>query len=51
MKPRRRTGYLDYAVAGKVIFPLLLVSEGMLSTIIDASEDGEVKLIHKLRRA
>ncbi|MGN7760438.1 hypothetical protein [Paenibacillus sp. 22594] len=51
MKPRRRTGYLDYAVMDNVIFPLLLVNEALFSALIDASDKGKVELIHKQRKA
>ncbi|OKP97766.1 hypothetical protein [Paenibacillus sp. P46E] len=51
MKPRRRTGYLDYAVMDNVIFPLLLADEALFGTLIDASDKGMVELVHKQRSA
>ncbi|AIQ45641.1 hypothetical protein R70723_06860 [Paenibacillus sp. FSL R7-0273] len=50
MKPRRLSGYLDYAVKDNVIFPLLLVNEALFSALIDANEAGTVQIIHRQRK-
>lgn len=50
MRKRRKTGYLDYALIGNVIYPLLLVNETQFSALIDASEDGTAIMVNKQRK-